>query len=180
MDIMFENEVENGIETAKSLHLLYPNSEIIFISEFASFISDVYLAPHCFFIKKSDIEAYLPKAIEKAFESIERRKIVLKSSNGQIAVTVEDIIYIERVQRESTVYLTNGHYCTRSSLEELVQILPPSKFVRCHCSFIVNIPRISRYYRTSCVLENGVVIPISRKYCDAFKSKMLKYWGKLI
>ncbi len=180
LDIVFENEDANGIETAKMLHSLYPCSEIVFISESASFISDVYSAPHCFFIKKSDIESYLTTAVEKALKTAQTKRLVIKEGGGQHTVEVRRILYIERVVRTSVIHFADDELRTKTSLEELLQLLPLGEFVRCHCSFLVAIPHISSYTRTSCVLDNGVVVPVSRNYSEEFKSKILSYWGNVL
>ena len=50
----------------------------------------------------------------------------------------------------------------REKLDNLLKRLDDKLFVRCHCSFIVNLHHVREYRRTQLLLSNGDVIPCSR------------------
>lgn len=83
-------------------------------------------------------------------------------------VPVEEIAYIESLQKKTLFYQTNETFQSMYTLKELAQLLP-NQFLRIHRSYIVNIKEITEISRdfSSTILitlKNGAVLPVSQSY----------------
>ena len=97
------------------------------------------------------------------------------SENGSTYnVSVEEILYIESVDKKTFLY-TAGHVLrTEKRLYELEEILDAKTFFRCSKSVIVNLNKVSKLKpevtrNILATLTNGEVIVISRRYVSALK-----------
>lgn len=83
-------------------------------------------------------------------------------------VLVEDIVYIESLQKKIWFYKNTNAYQSIYTLKELTDLLP-KQFLRIHRSYIVNIKKIveiSRDFTSNIVitLTNGTTLPVSQTY----------------
>lgn len=70
-------------------------------------------------------------------------RLMLKHKEGLSFVDIPSILLIQREERSSVLYLTDGsRYVTSDALSELEQRLPRDMFFRCHKSYIVNLNHI--------------------------------------
>lgn len=66
-------------------------------------------------------------------------------------------------------------------LEEIEQMLSKdlNDFLRCHKSFVVSLNHVTTYSKKEFGMNNGIVIPISRRYKENVNLRFLE-WGKNI
>lgn len=70
-------------------------------------------------------------------------RLMLKHREGLSFLDIPSILLIQREERASVLYLSDGsRYVTSDSLSELEQRLPEEMFFRCHKSYIVNLNHI--------------------------------------
>lgn len=152
----------SGIESAKKIAELYPKTIIIFATGHQDYMSDAFqLYAFDYLIK--------PFKLERVFQTLDRiktlykrdetevlqktyrfdknlQKILIKSKEAVSFVDFKDIILIEREDRSTVIYTTEGSYTTSESLSELEERLDQEMFFRCHKSYIINITKISQIY----------------------------------
>ena len=132
-------------------------------------------------------------AISKVVQTMETEQFIDKSSplvvqNLQISnkeyvaiSTIEEIFFIKMVDimycksdgRYTKFYLENGDVCMSSKNigEYEEKVLDNGNFFRVHNSFIINmrfLRRIIKLDGNSCEMQNGLVIPISKRRIEAF------------
>lgn len=83
-------------------------------------------------------------------------------------VPINEIAYIESLQKKTWFYVDGEQYSTRHTLKDL-QLRLPKNFMRVHRSYIVNIPAILRISKdiTSnllLTLRDGTELPVSQTY----------------
>ncbi len=83
-------------------------------------------------------------------------------------VAIEEIAYIESLQKKTWFYVASEQFCTSYTLKDL-QLRLPKTFLRIHRSYIVNIPaiqRISRDITSNLVLtlRDGTELPVGQTY----------------
>ena len=90
-------------------------------------------------------------------------------------VALEDIFFIESVDKKTFVYTSDKVLSTEKRLYELEALLDGRNFFRCSKSVILNLgkivklkPEITRNILAT--LENGEVVVISRRYAADLKS----------
>lgn len=175
-DIVFmdiELGKDSGIQLAKEINHLNPDVQIIFITQYMEYVSDVYEADHIYFINKNSIDIYLPKALEKVFKKINYLKNLYFSfswKREQFDILQKKILYFERSLRRTDIHTLDTVYCTSEKLTELIERLTPA-FTICHRSFIINLNAVASIERDHAVLTNNIKIPISRScYNDVKKN----------
>ena len=74
-------------------------------------------------------------------------KIVIKNKEGLSFIDEEDIIIIQRENRSTVIYTSDGHrFVTSESLNDLDARLDNNLFLRSHKSYIINISMIYKIY----------------------------------
>ena len=154
----------SGIEVAKMLNLLIPECSIIFLTSFLGYATEVYETRHNYFILKSELEERIDAALTKVLaDRAQELRIRFREGRTVQTVTASEILYLERILKKTAIVLFSGKkHFTAAKAEELLNDVPPGRFVRCHQSFWVNVEKIAGMKTESFSLVNGEEIPISR------------------
>ena len=164
----------NGIEVAKELKKRNPKIVIFFVTSYNEYQDDAMdLRVFRFFVKPFDVER-LYSGLDRAMEYINDQyvDIYLKSNGTTRRILVDDIMYIERINRKVFVYLKNEDFPVSNHFEELCQSLPNTFFYLVHKSIFVNLHYIDMYNYSELYLYGGTRIPIASRKQSAFH----KYW----
>ena len=154
----------SGIEVAKMLNLLIPECSIIFLTSFLGYATEVYETRHNYFILKSELEERIDAALTKVLaDRAQELRIRFREGRTVQTVTAPEVLYLERILKKTAIVLRSGKkHFTAAKAEELLNDVPPGRFVRCHQSFWVNVEKITGMKTESFSLVNGEEIPISR------------------
>jgi DNA-binding LytR/AlgR family response regulator len=82
-------------------------------------------------------------------------------------VAFADILYVEGMKDYLYIHTPTGRILTLQSLRRVEEVLPPSRFVRIHKSFVVAINRIEHVERGK-VQVAGRLLPIGETFRDGF------------
>lgn len=98
-----------------------------------------------------------------------RDHIIVKSEYKLIQIPLDRIIFIEGLKDYVKIYLEGEQrsVMTLMNMKSLEQALPPSRFMRVHRSFIVNVDHIKVIERNRIVFGNHY-IPVSETYKQTF------------
>ena len=180
LDIELEDKSISGIDLGQMINSRNPQTQLIFISQYLEYASDVYSTKHTYFINKNRLNDYLADALHAALKNLatgRKQYLTFKVKQTQLRIPADDILYLERNLRETFIYTGNKTYTTRDKLSELQQQLP-SFFVCCHRSFLVNLHAVTSLHHAEIILNNGQGIPVSRAHYDdtkkAFSLLMLR------
>ncbi|MBK9511699.1 MAG: response regulator transcription factor [Cytophagaceae bacterium] len=114
--------------------------------------------------KNSDLVASVELAIIKsAKENIPKHTILVKDGEYKVELAIEDINYIESEGNYLLFHTNKKVYKCRSTIAQILEVLPLSKFLQVHRAFVVNKDKIEKYNSKS-VVVNGVEIAISKNY----------------
>ena len=101
---------------------------------------------------------------------------IIGTANGQAhQIALEQILYIESVDKKTFLYTTGNVYETEKRLYELEEMLDEKTYFRCSKSVIVNLNKITKLKpevtrNILATLTNGEVVVISRRNVKALKS----------
>ena len=101
---------------------------------------------------------------------------IIGSSEGQAhTIAVEQILYIEAVDKKTLLYTPGNVYETDKKLYELEEMLDGKTFFRCSKSVIVNLNKITKLKpevtrNILATLTNGEVVVISRRNVKQLKA----------
>ena len=140
----------------------------------------MYETEHVYFIHKSDVKQYLPRAIEKAIFNLKQRKnnyLTISWNRREHNILLDDIIYIERNLRTTTIYCTSSTYHTSEKLAKLLERLDQN-FVCCHRSYLINLNQITDFENNLVTLAGQYKIPISQKRAVEVKKQFLAMFVK--
>jgi two-component system LytT family response regulator len=89
--------------------------------------------------------------------------IFIKSGYGQEKISFSDILYVEAAGNYVTIYLGDKKILSRSTIQEMLSILPKDQFIRVHRSYIVAAKKIEKVDSDQINL-GGNRIPVSKAY----------------
>ncbi len=162
----------DGIALAKILKERNSKVAIFFVTSFDVY-QDAAMDLRAFrFFEKPFNANRLYSGLEKAMEYIDESYVdfYIRTSNENKKILTDDVIYVERGNRQVTLVTTEGTYITRENFDEWCAVLQNSFFYRVHKSFIVNLHYVTSYKYSELFLQNDIRIPIgSRKQADFHK-----------
>lgn len=162
----------NGISLAKVLKERNSKIVVFFVTSFNDYQDEAMdLRAFRFFEKPFNADR-LYSGLEKAMEYIDESYIdfYIYTNNEQKKILVDDVIYVERGNRQVTLVTTQGNYTTRESFDEWCNILQNTFFYKVHKSFIINLHYVTSYKYSEIFIQNNIRIPIaSRRQSDFHK-----------
>lgn len=93
----------------------------------------------------------------------------------QIVVTVNNILYLERILRETVVYTTDDAIHTTESLDELAKRFKPGTMTRIHRFYMVRLRHFKRFLGDKVLLSDGTLLPVGRTYAKSVKKDLMRY-----
>lgn len=169
----------SGLDFVKSLQV---KPLIIFTTAFSEYaiegfrldVLDYLLKPIGYkdFLKSATkalnyLEALYPER-SKPEESAEH--LFVKTDYKVVRISLNDILYIEGMREYARIHLINGKSLMPFiRLHSLEAQLPPSRFMRVHRSYIVNLEKITAVEHSRIIFEGKVYIPVSGQYKEFFQ-----------
>lgn len=178
MDI--ELQKKSGIVLSKEIMDAHPVTQIIFITQYREYCSDVYETEHVYFIHKSNVERYLPLAIDKAISNLKQRKknyLTVSWNRREYNILIDDIVYMERNLRTTTIYCTSFKYRTSEKLNDLLDRLNHN-FICCHRSYVINLNYITDLENNFVKLRGNYTVSVSQKRAAEVKRQFLSMFMK--
>jgi len=169
----------NGNEFLK---ILKNPPKVIFTTAYAEYALEGYeLDVVDYLLKPVKFDRFL-KAVNKAFElnhksgtethvhHEENKKespfVYFRADRKMIKVMLSDILYIESMKDYIKVVTVNGNIITKQSITSVEAMLPESRFIRSHRSFIVSLHKI-KSFTTEVIEIEKEEIPIGKLYKGA-------------
>lgn len=182
MDICLEpdsEEAENGIQTAARINEKWPDCQIIYLTNFLYFATEVYQTKHVCFVLKEQFEAKLDLFMKKALHELEQieKPLYFQTIGGHVVrILPKDILYIERKVRVTEIVTRQKEsHAVQSKIPEVYDTLPKTDFIRCHNSCIIYCPAVKEMLKNSFIMENGKEILISCSYLKTAKQAFVNW-----
>lgn len=166
----------NGIELAKTVRSENSTVQIVFITGFYEYFSDGFDVSALHYLIKPADERKLFTVLDKAVDNLayRQRSVLLVTADGEVKVSLADILYIESENVYIIVHTVHGDYRTRMALIKFMEQLDET-FFKVHRSFVVGLRYIKKISRTEVIVTNGASIPISRGLYDEVHAALIKY-----
>lgn len=172
----------SGVDLARKLRENNNDISIVFATGIDDYIEEGY-----------ELEAihYLKKPIDKnkvslCIDRINKRKddnryILIDTNDGKCKVNIKNIVSVEAVAHNTmlTVNGKEGFQKVEStfSLGEMEQRLSSfAGFQKTHRSYLVNLTYVKNITKTDVVMDNGNVIPLSRRMYKEVNESFIKYF----
>jgi two-component system LytT family response regulator len=106
--------------------------------------------------------------LDTAAESpAQQQRVVVKTAGKIKIIPIEDIHYFEAADDYVKIHTHNGAFLKNRTMGYFEKVLDPTRFVRTHRSYIINIQQVTRidpYEKDShlCLLSSGAQVPVSK------------------
>lgn len=165
----------DGIGLAGELFPGESRTQVIFVTGYMEYYSEVYEAEHIWFLTKPVREAELRRALKKAAERLDRRRTQLlpvRSGGTVRQIPLGEIRAAESRGRKVLLYCREEEIEYYGTMEALAARLPRS-FVRCHRSYFVNLAHVVRLEEDRFTMDGGETVPIARARRKAVREAFL-------
>ena len=166
----------NGIDLAKAVRHENSMVQIVFITGFYEYFSDGFDVSALHYLIKPADTAKLYPVLDKAVNNLmyRQRSVLLSTAEGDIKVSLADILYIESENVYVVIHTVHGNYRTRMALGKFSEQLDET-FFKVHRSFVVGLKYIKKITRNDITMINGDLVPISRGMYDSVHTALIKY-----
>lgn len=178
----------NGLEFS---HILKGDTRIIFTTAFSQYALDSYKVNALDYLLKPISYADFLKSANKALQwydllrkpavevetpKTDAESIFVKTEYKLVRIELSSILYIEGLKDYVKIYIENESHpiLSLTSLKALEEMLPESRFIRIHRSFIVQPQKIKVIERNR-IVYGKIYIPISDSYKQAFMDFLNKH-----
>ena len=167
----------DGITLAKQLRTEGGQMQIIFITGFSDFIAEGYDVSALHYLIKPVGEEKLFTVLDKALNLFNELcvSILVETENGQIKLFHHDIQYAEAFAHKTTIHTKDDDIDVRHYISDLVEMLGDD-FSRVHRSYLVGMRHIRQITKTEVIMDNGKVIPLSRRRYDSINRAFIQYY----
>jgi DNA-binding LytR/AlgR family response regulator len=187
VDLMFLDIKMPGINGTDMLRSLKNPPKVIFTTAYSEYALEGYdLNAVDYLLKPIPFDRFL-RAVGKVYQQPDSQSkpilsyetpisdreafIYLKVDRRTIKLNINDILWIESLRDYVKVVVKDQVYISKQKISLLEEMLPESKFVRIHRSFIVAIGKIASFYSYSIDI-NGHELPIGRNYKQDVQKKL--------
>jgi len=98
-------------------------------------------------------------------QKMPKPSVLVKDGGYNIYLPIEDIDYIEAEKNYLLFFAQKKVYRNRSTIKQILMVLPKNIFIQTHRAFIVNKNKIAKFNIKGLVV-NDEVIPVSKNYID--------------
>ena len=159
----------NGIKLGVELRTFDPDGKILYLTSSMEYAYESYQAKAFDYILKPIQQERLFTALDDAIATIANRKdksLIVKTRENRVKLTMDQILYVELVDRRVAYHLLNGDTVESSSIrttfaECIQELLADGRFVLCGSGLAVNLYHVTKadtetlYFRNSRKLYIG-------------------------
>lgn len=171
-----EMDGKNGMSLAKELRKSGNDISIVFISGHDRYLKDGYSVRPIQYLFKPLNKDELENAIKIDLKLNHiPGSVALNTGQKTVVVPVKDIRYAESFDHKVHVHTNEQDIVISRSLGELEKQLYVYDICRCHNSYLVNLKYIAEFTRKEIVMDDGIRIPVGRKFCKDIQSEFVRY-----
>lgn len=166
----------SGLEVAGQFRNIAPDTDIIFLTAAAEYVTAGYRYHAFDFLIKPVPMARLQEVVERYLEERTRRPadfLRISIQRSSVQLPLHQILYLESQRRKIIAHMWEGTREFYERLDHLEQLLDNSGFLRCHQSYLLNSDYIRRLNSTSVLLADQTELPVSRTYLQSLRTRLL-------
>lgn len=185
-DLLFldiEMPETDGMSLAAAIRRCLPLSLIVFITSHTKYAVKAFELSVFRYIPKSELEVCLPLALKDASQILGRSSTdtyVIESPRKVQKIAVDDIRYIYKNQKYAVIVLEQEKISVRKPLEQVLKELcgpeREGRFRMVERGYIVNMSHVDKMEEHELFLDDGTVIPVSRRNQKEVRDGITAYW----
>lgn len=167
----------DGVELAKKIRETNSSVQIVFITGFLGYFSSGFDVAALHYLIKPVTKDKFFEVLSKACENCKKLDsfILVYSENENLRINLKDLFYVEAFGHSCTLHCEETEYEVKLSISEMKALLDDS-FIYSHRSYVVNLKHILRLSKTDIYLDNGNIIPVSRRMYNDVNLSFIRYY----
>lgn len=170
----------DGIQTAKQLRENGIDCKIIFLTSLSDKMLEAFDVFAYHYIVKDSVsrekfEEIIVRAVTKSEQEADEQLIFTYRSKNCI-IPLKDISYLEVQNHKVYIHYKQEQFEIYETLSNLEKRFCEHNFIRIHKSYMVALSRVVKLTSSSCLLRNGVILPVGRSYSKHAK-EAFKIWS---
>ncbi|MGL5328789.1 MAG: LytR/AlgR family response regulator transcription factor [Peptostreptococcaceae bacterium] len=184
IDILFldiQMDKLTGMDTARKIRGFDNSVEIVFTTAILDYIHEGYeVRAYRYLLKPLKYECIL-KHTKSCIKELMQKKdtVLIKDASQTVIIPTNDILYVEVLGKEVTVYTKEESYIFKASMKSIEDKLLSKNFFRCHKSFLINIKNV-KSLKENIVIIDSCEIPVSRYKIKDLKIKLAHMLGDVL
>lgn len=174
----------NGIDVGLRLRETGAVGEIIYLSASRDFAVESYQAQAFFYLLKPVASDRLFPVLDRVAALLNRRQteeILIHTPGGPERVALQDILYVERVQRSMCYHCAGGKAVSSVSLrvpfqEAVSSLLKHRCFLICGASIALNLRHVNAVEQGVAIMSDATRVPIPRRLGAQIRRAWMDYW----
>ncbi|EMJ4245499.1 response regulator transcription factor [Clostridioides difficile] len=183
VDILFldiQMDKLTGMDTARKIREFDSNVEIVFTTAIIDYIHEGYeVRAYRYLLKPLEYD-YILKHTKACINDLMKNKetIVIKDRLQTVIIQINDILYIEVLRKEITIYTKEDKYSLKTTMKSVEDSLVKKNFFRCHRGYLINLKKVSSLReKESVVIIDNAEIPVSRYKLKSLKMNLAHILG---
>lgn len=177
LDVMMEGM--DGMELAAALRTQGRKTPIIFISSNREMALRGYEVAAARYLAKPLNREKLREALLFCCGTLGAGgELLLPAIDGHRRIQPSSILYAETYGRGIRIALEDGQFESRMKISDLAGMLPPSQYVFCHRTILVNLDFVTSLRYCELELKNGARLPISKYRLSDLRAQLLRHLGR--
>ena len=171
----------DGMQLAKQIREISPDSIIIFLTSHDEFAPDGYRVQALRYLTKQTWKLNLNEALHAAMNQLEKWETghLAVSHYGSIQrIPYRDILYIRHISRYCQIVTRKGKTIQDDrGIKKLFEIIGDQRFIFIDRGAFINLDCIQKIENGQAVMTNGDSLAISRRLLPQVKLKINRYYG---
>lgn len=167
----------DGFSLAKRLHVLNPETHLVFVSSYESRVFDAYEYTHLWFVRKSTLKKDISRALQKylCLTANWWTRYKIEDGFGARDVLIKDIVYFECNCHDVMVKTIKDIFHTYGSLAQVEGKLHNHGFIRVHRNYLVNADYIDVVGIKEVELIDGTKVAMGKDRKKSVREELLKH-----
>lgn len=171
----------NGTDTVRRA-LSHHRCRFIFTTVSSEHALEAFALEAAHYLLKPLTEESVREALERclpALSSEEKHFLELKTNQGNVSIPVDNIVYIEAMNKICVIHTKKNEFRSYTSLNALYELLDDALFLYAQRSYVVNMQFIDAFHFDHIVLEGGLQIVLSRNNRSELKKQYERFLFRL-
>lgn len=172
----------SGIELVRTLKEKQQEMYTVFLTVHEGYALESYRLEAEQYILKSQVKERLPKVINMLGKRVIENRVrcrVVTYDGTLYRMRLMDILYFCREKQYIHYVMADGSVKVRESLEKAEKEMGGFPFVKVERGFVINARHLNRISENTAYMDNGDMVPISRRLLPQVKKTINLNWDKL-
>lgn len=169
----------DGITLGKQIKQMNPEVFLVFVTAFIEYAVKGYEAnAFRYLLKPLSVDVMRTLIADVQAEYQKKKRIIVKTKNGEMMVSLQDLLYISAEDKYTVLYTKTQHFISDYSLKHYEEQLQGMGFFRIHRKYLVNMYHHKGVQMGKVVLSQDCKLPISKKRMAEYQKQLFYYLGE--